>query len=39
MATIALLKTSMIKTSFRRFASSVNSAVFQSYGNPVNVLK
>lgn len=39
MATVALFKSSILKPSFCRFASSVNAAVFQKYGNPVNVLK
>lgn len=39
MAAITLFKTSMIRPSFCRFASTVNSAVFQKFGNPVSVLK
>lgn len=34
MAAIAALKTSILKPSFCRLASTVNSAVIQKYGNP-----
>lgn len=39
MACIAAFRTSMMKPSLCRFASTVNSAIFQKYGNPVNVLR
>ena len=37
MATIAVFRSSMMKPSLCRFASTVNSAIFQKYGNPANV--
>lgn len=39
MATIAVFRSSMMKPSLCRFASTVNSAIFQKYGNPANVLR
>ena len=39
MAAITALKSSVLKPSFCRLASTVNSAVFQKYGCPTNVLK
>lgn len=39
MAFVALSKTSILRPSLCRLASNVNAAVFQKYGNPVNVLK
>lgn len=39
MAAIAAMKSVMLKPSFCRLASTVNSAVFQKYGCPTNVLK
>lgn len=39
MATIAVFKSSFVKPSLCRFASTVNSAIFQKYGNPANVLR
>ena len=39
MATIAVFRSSMMKPSLCRFASTVNSAIFQKYGNPATVLR
>ena len=39
MAAIAAFKTSILRPSFCRLASTVNSAVIQKYGNPKNAVK
>ena len=39
MATIAVLRSSMLKPALCRFAGTVNAAVFQKYGNPTSVLR